>query len=142
MKWLKTFGLLPFITTDNMWASKCDCTTSCIITHVMAYQPGYLVAFMNIFIADTSKRRVSHMFFYFRFEQGQLIEGRCWVVLRFLLIRSATGTWNPVSTTEKQEPLLPAGSRGGEHSGPPARQFSNTAAAEYTFLPLQVTCRS
>lgn len=54
---------------------------------------------MNILNADTSRRRVSHMFFYFRFEQGQLTEGRCWVVFRLLLIRFAIGTWSPVSIT-------------------------------------------
>lgn len=26
-KWLKTFGFLPLITTENMWASKCNHTT-------------------------------------------------------------------------------------------------------------------
>lgn len=27
IKWLKTFGFLPLITTENTWASKCHCTT-------------------------------------------------------------------------------------------------------------------
>lgn len=83
------------------------------------------------------------MFFYFRFEQGQLIEGRCWVVFRFLLIRFSQGHGaQSAAQSEKQEPLLPAGSLGGEHSGPPTKQFINTAAAaECTVLPLQVTCR-
>lgn len=69
------------------------------------------MAFMNILNTETSRRRVSHMFFYFRFEQGQLIEGRCWVVFRFLLIRFSQGHGaQSAAQSEKQEPLLPAGS--------------------------------